>query len=338
MKIHAVRTKKGCYITDNPHADRWHTSKLNGLLFDGEKPQPTYHKSWFFISKPPDRVERLVAQPDTSHRFELIDETMASDRVAPVLDYGTAVDEEGDWCSEFAHLESLYRFVSDPQPDKLALVEFSFGVGAEFDDIVEFNGFSYPAQTGQYRSDGMGKITQEHVEHQLLDRILFPSIVLPSRPSKLSSEQSYQIVREYIKQHIDPNVAEITSDYNFCFTVKKRIALRKPYTQQVEILTARGKSYKNKRWRKRYVVKRRVEVFEMTWSPRNYQDYTPIEGFRGENWEDLEAKINTYCEELIELINTPLKDCPTCEGMGVVEEEQCHATELPTESLRKPSR
>ncbi|MCP4539440.1 MAG: hypothetical protein GY832_20070 [Chloroflexi bacterium] len=322
MKIFAIKTQKGYYITDDVNADRWHKNGFVNLFFDGEKPKPTFHKSWCFIPKEPTKIERLVPQDNTNHRYELIDPSMVSDKFPAIFqrdEVATYVDYEWAWCEEYKHLRSLYKPVSDSQPDVMKNIQFIFEVILELNEIVEFNGFSYPAQTGRYRSDGMGTITQDNARNQILDRILFPAIVLPMKPCRLSSKESYQIVREYIKQHINLNVAEITSDYNFCFTVERRVLLRDPYTSRREIKTARGKSYKKRRYRETYVKSRSVEVFEMTWSPENYKGYTPIKGFEGKSWDDLKAQVDTYCQELIEIINKPIKDCPHCNGMGVLE-------------------
>jgi len=321
VNIYAVKTKNGVYVTDELHADGWNRSSLGSLLFDGKKPKHTFHKSWFRIEKEPDTVQRWVRQPSINCRYELIDPSLASETIPGVVKLCDAIDpDDGELTTWFSTISSLYTKVCDEQPDILEDVGFSLNVVLELDYIVEYNGFSYPAQTGKYRDD-MGAITQDSAQHQILDQILFPAIVLPMRPCKLSSQESYQIVREFIKQHIDLRVAHVSSDYNFCFAVEKVIALRDPYTSKTEITNARGKSYKNKRWRETYIKSRKFKVFEMTWSPENYKGYTPIQEFMGDDIADLKAKIDAYCQELIEIINEPLKDCPHCDGMGVVLEE-----------------
>jgi len=320
MKIAAIKTKKGYYITDNLDDKKYFNSLLGILFFDGEKPRATFLKNWCFVPSQPQKLERLISQPSINHRFELIDESMVSDKLPLGFQSNDVLTEEGEWATAYKHLKSLYKFVMDEQPDILEDVEFVFEVVLELDEIQRFNGFSYPIQKTRYAHEGLVDITQQHVQYQLLDKILFPSIVLPSRPCQLTSEQSYKIVRQYIKQHINLEVAQISSDYNFCFAVEKLVMLQEPYTSQTEVLNARGKSYRKKCYRERYVRTRAVKVFEMTWSPENYRNYTPIQPFQGEDWEDLEAKIDEYCKELIDLINTPLKECPHCNGMGVMEE------------------
>lgn len=320
MKIVTIKTKKGYYITDNLDNDTYFQSRLGILFFDGDKPQQTFHKDWYFIPFQPVKIEKLVSQPSINHRYELIDKSMTSNKLPLVFQSKEVLTEKGEWATAYKYLESLYKFTFDPQPDILENVEFTFEVILELDEIQEFNGFSYPAQRTKYIHEGLITITQQDVQYQLLDKILFPSLVLPSLPCQLTSEQSYKIVRQYIKQHINFDVARISSDYNFCFAVEKLVVRQKPYTKKTETLNAKGRSYKKKQYRKHYIKSRAVRVFEMTWTPENYRDYTPIQSFQGENWEDLETNIDTYCKELVELINTPLKECPHCNGMGVVEE------------------
>ena len=48
------------------------------------------------------------------------------------------------------------------------------------------------------------------------------------RRCRLTSQESFDIIRWYIKRNIDPKAAEMTSDYDFCLTVKKLIPLESP--------------------------------------------------------------------------------------------------------------
>ena len=142
---------------------------------------------------------------------------------------------------------------------------------------------------------------------------------MASLPSRLTSRNSYRIIRQHVKENINGKYAEITSDFNFCFTVKKNLSLPIPIANKREILTARGRSYRKKRYRENLIKERQIEVFEMTWSPENYSGYTAIEGFFGKDHQDLKQNIDNYLEGLIARINEPLKDCPHCEGLGVIE-------------------
>ena len=311
MRLIAIEVGDRYYITVAP-GDRWGRPDLNKYLFDGKKARPSFHRDWYIIDGIPTTVEGLIRQ--TSKRYELVDPSLASDMIPNTLDPGDVEGEDGEWLSEYVHLASLYEPVYEELPPLVEPVDFTFEVILEVEQL-EPHSMSYQA-AGRY---GAFEITERDVTYQLLDKIMFPSIVLPMRPCKLTSRQAYQIVRQFVKQNIDYSVAEITSDYDFCFEVAKLVVLHDPYTVKHEVLTARGKSYKNPRYREVYVKERKITVFRMTWSPENYRDYPPIQEFVGENLEDLKRQIDEYCNELIDLINTPLVDCPTCGGMGVVE-------------------
>ncbi len=56
----------------------------------------------------------------------------------------------------------------------------------------------------------------------------------------------------------------------------------------------------------------------MTYSPEGYKGYTPIKSFEGKNEIDLKTQINSYLKELMDVINEPLRECPTCQGTGIV--------------------
>ena len=54
--------------------------------------------------------------------------------------------------------------------------------------------------------------------------MLTPEFCIHERPCKLTSKkQMYSIVRNWIKTNINPKCAEITNDYDFCFTVKRKL-------------------------------------------------------------------------------------------------------------------
>ena len=57
----------------------------------------------------------------------------------------------------------------------------------------------------------------------------------------------------------------------------------------------------------------------MTYSPKNYGDYTPIPGFEGATQDELKRNIDNYLESLMKDINRPMTECPTCKGLGAVE-------------------
>jgi len=321
IDIIAIKTDDGFFIQTAKESYR-RGSGLSHLFFDGETPGKTFHPHWDKIQSLPGHVEKELPAKRTNHRYELIDPTMASDKIPDVFVREDAAVQDRDgywaWKTEYAHLESLYKLKYDETPAGKETVEYTLEISLEVSGIKEYADFSYPVQRTEWSHEGLTTLTPKDAKHQVLDRILFPEIILKSKPCEFTSEQSYKIVRQHIKAHIDPKVAEITSDYNFCFTVKKLVGLQNPYETKHEILTLRGKSYKNKQYRSSYVKSRHVEVFEMTHTGSNYKGYTPIRGFRGKDQGDLKEAIDEYLAELMAMINAPLHDCPACDGMGVI--------------------
>lgn len=323
MKIYAIKTLKGYYLCND--TNNYYRTALKNLYINGDFPKSTFHKNWVFITKEIETIQKKQSQPNINYRYELIDSTMASDKIPlrlerDLVSYENEDDYETYWYDDYKHLASLYKLNFDAQPDILVDVEYELEIVLELDDIQEFNGFAYPVPKTQYRNDGMTNITEKDVKHQLLDQILFPDLILHLRPCEMTSEQMYKIVREHIKTNINPKHARITSDYDFCFTVEKIIGLAEPYTSKREITKTNGKSYKPPKFNTNYIKNRTVKCFEMTYSPKNYQGYTPISNMIGENVEDLKEKIDRYLKEVIEEINKPLVDCPHCKGQGVIVE------------------
>lgn len=326
LVIQAIQTEDGLYIKKE-RLD-YYTADLNGFFFDGNLAQPTFHTDWYKIAKKPERIYRLVNQPNINYRFELIDKSLESEKF-PLSFKFEEVAEKGEygysdplWNENTRHLSSLYELKSDTQPHLEEDIEFEFKIILVVDNIKEYQDFCYSYKGERSNWDGKHptiNVTAKSITHQVIDKIIFPEPFLPSRPCSLSSKDTYGIIREYIKNNINPKAAEITSDYDFCFTVKKKIKLPTPYESKHEFKTSRGKSYRPPRVKKTLTENKMVEVFEMTHDERKYQGYTVVEGFRGNNQEDLKNNIDAYLEELITYINIPLEECSCCKGVGMVD-------------------
>ena len=51
---------------------------------------------------------------------------------------------------------------------------------------------------------------------------------------------------------------------------------------------------------------------------KDYEKYPLIQPFEAENQDSLKEHIDNYLENLITLINTPVKECACCKGLGVI--------------------
>ena len=316
ININIVKTDKVCYISDcnalpGDYDYNYHRSQLTDIFFDGEKPKETYLKNWLQIKKYPTKMQKYVNRPDINKRYELKSIDLQSDKLPLVIKYEDKEKYDG------SVIESLYEFKSDKQEPVLEDVECEFNVlfeieNYEFPPVINYNVIK------EYNSSKV-KVTNLDIEHQFIDKMIFPEIMLPSRPCSISSKNFYDIVRQYVINNIDTKVARITSNYDFCFTVKKIIPLIEPESFTYQKYFARTKKERSKI---HYAIKetKEVEIFEMTHDQQKYQSYTVLQGLFAQNEHELKEKIDTFLSDLIETINKPLKLCPHCNGSGYEEQ------------------
>jgi hypothetical protein len=328
INISAIETNKGYYISvaTNSSYSPFNSSSLSPLLFDGVKADYSFHSDWLFIKSKPNKITHMKHQENNNYRFVLTDDTLSDklQKEIPREQAGTFVKdcngEHFEWKPELAFYRSLYIEVSDEQPDIEVEDEFTFEVVFKIAEIVpppsEFN---YLAGTAwnSFKHESYDKtINRPNIEHQLLDKIIFPSLIIHETPCRLSSEESYEIIRSHVKRNINPVVAKVTSDYDFCFAVAKVIKLANPYSKPITY-TPRGK--RKPVTETRMVTAREVQIFEMTNAKHKYSGYTVIQGFEGNNERALKEQIDNYLADLMVIINKPLVDCHHCNGTGVID-------------------
>lgn len=326
LNLVGIKTKVGkYYITERKCLDGcWNNNTLRYYLINGKNPNQSFHKEWVVVDELPKKITKMVKQPNINHRYVIQDKSLVSDKLPEVVKReDIAYYDKDDCCWRFnddmKQYRSLYEEVSDEQPDKEENIPFILNVEIEVDEVKEPLKMEYKIQRTSWSNDGYTNITEKDVKYQLADKIIFPPVLLPQRPCELTSLQTYKIVREYIKDNIDSSVATITSNFDFCFTVKKRIKLAKVKKYTVDV----NCDFFSKRKRKpKYVEKQKKEVleecFEMTHEKENYKGYTPIKGFKANSQAELKEKIDTYLSDLIDFINKPLEQCKHCDGNGVV--------------------
>jgi hypothetical protein len=300
------------------------------MKVNGNKPEPTFDKNWYFVKEMPQTVTKQVPQPSINERFELVDPSTFPNLKTVVPRVEAVIEEpssDNDWrtiyAPDFEKVTSLYKTVSDPQPPIDEVVEFESEVIAELGKIPSKPLFRYEAQVPR-SWDKLASVSNDKINdpwgvyHTIIDRITTPSILLHTKPVELTSLESYGIVRQYIKSHIDLDVARISSDYDFCFNVVKKVHLDKTeqYTVDINLFGTRGRKRKPKLVTK-YRSNREVPIFEMTNAADKYNGYTVFPGFKGESHADLKRKVNKYLKDLMKIINEPLRDCDHCNGTGV---------------------
>ena len=312
IKIYLIKTNKECFISDCSKFEgydyNYHNTKLNNLFFDGEKAKETYAKGWLVVSKYPKKITRFQSQPSINKRYEISNIDLVSAHIPQIIPFDRKTDYEES-------IIGLYKYQEDKQDDIEVDVEY------EIEEILQIENFETPHKMDYsvIKKKGyekiVGKITNNDIKHQFLDKIIFPSIVWPLYPCSISSQNLYSIIRNHIKENIDLKVSKITSDYDFCFTVKKIIPLIEPIKFSYKNFFASTKKQRNKT---HYGVAeyKEVEVFEMTHTGVNYKSYTPIKELFADNENDLKSKIDELLDGIMATINKPLVQCPNCNGTG----------------------
>lgn len=293
-------------------------------FFGRQKAERTYHREWLKIPNPMPKVEIMGAKQFVNKRYELIDMSFVSEKAPAIISHEDAMwydKEECEWAwnPEYKHLASLYQYKYDEIPAQYEDVELTYKCVAKLGfDILETNiEYAAPKEWNSYNLEHVPQtVGNGSVKWGIMDRVVLPAPLLDLQPCELSSQDSYKIVRQFVKLNIDPEWAQITSDYDFCFTVKKKILLDAPFNHTYEEITF-GKSRRKPKMVTKYVKSRMVDIFEMTHNECNYKGYTVLEGFKGENKADLKEKVDAYLTNLIAEINAPLIECSCCGGLGV---------------------
>ncbi len=315
IKIMVVKTDKGCFISDcfatSGYDYNYHKSVIGRLLFNGKLPTATYYPNWYYIEGYPTLIQIEKEGNAINKRYELNNKSIATDKMPEIIPYEKKEDYNYDV------IENLYSFKYDREPNYLE--EYP----CEIQEVCEVDNYTFPPQI-EYKgihkwnySDTPYTIKNADVQHQMLDKMIFPAVLLHESPCKFTSKQMYDITRQYILEHIDNSVAKITSNYDFCFTVRKLIPLIEPETISYKNIFARTKRERNKIHTsiKKYEEK---DIFEMTYSPENYRGYTAIPEMCAKSESELKEKVDKWLDGLIEIINKPLCQCPECNGTGYV--------------------
>lgn len=321
IKFKAYKSPLGVFISVDQY-ESWY----GYYDFNGKKLVNSHSSKWKLLEGEEEltSLTKLVTKSGSGIGYTLKDPEFVSDKIPLSLtneEVDRELDEDGDYVwGNFWNIRSLYKEVySEPE-------EFIEDVGFE----IEYLGFldlgllSAPHSTkvsiisrGGW-SDVKSEVTISSLaEYEEIVKAVVPDLVIHNQPCTISSYAAFCIVRAFVKNNIDKKNARISSDYDFCFTVQKLIAIN-PIPWKNEVTTARGKSYRPPRYKTGTTTHKEVEVFEMTHSKENYRGYTPIAPFKGDNLQELVDNIQTYLEDLISYINTPFHECTHCKGMGKI--------------------
>lgn len=332
MKLDYYKSDAGIYVARNCISylnRREELGKHSQFLINGKKPEPTHHVSWFFVKGETELKSVSLMSTGEVHnrRWELRDSTpeLVKNTLPKVIlqeDASEYYEDDEGYCigseCEQHEYQNFYTRTYDTKPDyfKEQDIEVTFLGDIESSLVSGPKGASYSVWRTSYTHEGDQMLDISDIaSFSELSKILTSDLLLHNQPCSLTSEQTYKIIRKYVSDNIDPKWGNITSDYDFCFTVKKKIAI-KPWIKRTEQTKRNGRSYAKPRVNTRTIEHKEEAIFEMTHKQSNYRGYTSIIGFKADNLQELIDNIKDFLDELLDHINSPLSQCEHCNGTG----------------------
>lgn len=315
IKIYLIKTNNGCFISTHSKTGGYEytyvKSKIPDLIFDGKEAEETYCKNWYYISEYPKLIQCKVIGEQINKRYELTKLSLKSEEFPEVIPAENVKHYDEDVICTF------YKYKYDIVDDYLVDVDCEIETIFELEDFELSPKVEFKAVHRQSFSDKIYTIRNEDIHHQMLDKMIFPEILLSNRPAKFTSKEVYNITRQYILDNIDNNVARITSNYDFCFEVSKIIPLNVPETITYQNFLARTKKEREKIHTK---VKSFEEhkIFSMTSEDDKYKGYPIIPEMCANSDKGLKERMDSWLEYVIEEINKPIYQCRQCNGKGYV--------------------
>lgn len=240
-------------------------------------------------------------------------------------------EEEYQYQGLLAGVGNLYKKVFETVPECWEDVDFEIQIIRN----LEIENISKPVEM-KIMSYHQGNFGVKPLEFDLksvttwdeLEKILTPEFLLHERPCEISSQNLYKIIRTHIVQNLDRTKCKITSDYDFCFTVKRLVQV-KPYVVKIEQYKGAFKSYNPPKFKNETITVKEVDCFEMTHDQgdgngRGYKGYTIIPALKANNLKQLSEYLKQYLDDLITNLNTPVVECQHCNGTGHIVHQLKH--------------
>ncbi len=291
LNLIAIQTNDKIFIKNN---DNNYNSMISSLYFDGVKAEKTYKEYWYSIKKLPEKIQQQGKDQYENIRYELKAGFPESELTPKIIHMSSLED------SEYEEVSGLYERKYDIKKGELEDVEF------KIDIIAKRDRFEFVKK-------------EFEVGYNLLDELNFHPALLDEKPCYIPSEKAYEIIRQYVKNHLDGRYAKINFDYDFHFEVSKKVKLAEPIANKRN--TNEGNKRKKPNWITTYTESKSITVLNLKRksSDSDYgKDCVVPKPFVGENYEDMVDKMNQYLENLIQEINTPYEECPHCKGWGVI--------------------
>lgn len=332
LRLTILVSEKGLYVGNDDRNYNGQRKPISEFLVNDIAPKATFKSGWYFVpeAKQLDSIKIKQSRQPTNYRWELVDST--PDEIRKLVPETITQEESKEWYDYDRSTWSLgihqaYQnfYVRRHDWKEGEFTDVSFKIEHE-GTITESSLNTFPEKStytvwkSEYKHRGDRELDISAIaSYEELNEMLVPDLVIHNTPCSITSKQTYDIVRRYVLDNIDKRWAHVSSDYDFCFTVKKKYEI-KPYEHTWEEKKANGKSYRKPRVHRKTITRKEFTVFEMTHADRQYKGYTVIKGFRGDTLADLIEGIKHYLDDLMEVINKPLYECAHCQGSGIVNE------------------
>lgn len=315
MKLKAYRTNLGLFV--QPESSVYGNHRLNGSI--------TLQSGWNHLKDVQEIVsyETLQAGSTVTVGYTLKISSVANDEIPlnlsadQVKSYWDDDEEEHVW-THYNEYKALYKPVTETLPAEWKSIPFELNVVRE----IHIDNYEEPIKMSvgtevrmQDPSWNTSNLLDKVVLYEDIERILTPEFLLHERPCQLAPAQLYSIIRNWIKVNINPKAAFVSSDYDFCFTVKRRVAI-KPLTVKTEVKKQNGRSYASPKFNTKTVSFKDETLFEM--APKAYQQYPVLEHWHAANLKEMAEQLKHYLTTLMEEINTEAEECSHCKGLGAI--------------------
>lgn len=270
---------------------------MNNFLFDGQVAEKTNKNEWYKLNKIPSEILEKKPNEAINKRYELKAGYQPTELMPSII---TMEMYELD---EYEDVMGLYSLKYDIKEGDYEPIEFKISTVYKRKDF-EFVPNKYCAKT------------------DLLTQIEYPEVAHQDFPCKLTSDQMYSIIRNYVKSNINTKYAQVKSDYDFHFEVVRQIGLAEPYTTLVDVNGSMFNKRRKPKWVTRNISTKTASILNLKRKPENTNygdDCCLAPCIIGENYADLTEKVEKYLEELMASINKEYCECPNCKGWGVVE-------------------
>lgn len=328
VKFLAYKTNLGLILKSNyPYS----IQDLSKLYLINNKVVSPLNNSWFLLEDQEiTSVQKKLPESHVQVSWELDSNNQIAGLGLPKTQtmeelkyFYNADTEEFEYQGLLAGVGNLYKKVYETVPERWEEINFEIQIirNLEIENIsnpIEMKIMSY--HQGQYGVKPLEFDLKSVTTWDELEKILTPEFLLHERPCEISSQNLYKIIRTHVVQKLDRSKCKITSDYDFCFTVK-RIVQVKPYVVKNEQYKAGFKSYNPPKFKNETITTKEVDCFEMTHDQadgngRGYKGYTIIPALKANNLKQLSEYLKQYLDDLIVNLNTTVLECQHCKGTG----------------------